>query len=299
MRFQRLSLADRKLFKEFLSRQPYELSVYTFTNIYIWRGLFDISWMIIDENLCVFFQDKMGCFLYFLPLGKRLSPRAIEESFRLMDGFNKNPAVSRIENVEAKGAAILEKLGYRIAPKQGEYLCLRKALAELKGDSFKSKRATVNFFTKHYEPRYKEFSPCYKGDCLGLYKLWARKRFAANIDPVYRGMLKDNLICLATLFSDYEKLGLVGRIVKINGRIKAFTAGFEINPETFCVLYEFADLSVKGLSQYIFWRLCQELESYKYINIMDDSGLENLKIVKESYRPLRLIPAFIADRKNG
>jgi len=299
MKLQRLSLADWELFKGFFSRQPHELSVYTFANIDIWRGLFDISWSIVDDNLCVFFQDKTGCFLYFLPLGKRLSPRAIEESFRLMDGVNKNPAVSRIENVEAQDAAILEKWGYRIAPKPGEYLCLSKALAELKGDNFKSKRAAVNFFTKHYEPRYKEFFPGDKEECLALYKLWSSERSTAKLDPVYRGMLKDNLICLETLFSDYEKLGLAGRVVEVNGRIKAFSAGFEINPETFCVLYEFADLSVKGLSQYIFQRFCQESVKYKYINIMDDSGLENLKIVKVSYRPLRLIPAFIADRKNG
>ena len=41
------------------------------------------------------------------------------------------------------------------------------------------------------------------------------------------------------------------------------------------------------------------MEQYEYVNIMDDSGLENLKAVKESYHPLRLVPAYIADRENG
>ena len=41
-----------------------------------------------------------------------------------------------------------------------------------------------------------------------------------------------------------------------------------------------------------------ELKGYKFINIMDDSGLENLKKVKLSYQPLKLIPAYIAKRKN-
>jgi len=58
-------------------------------------------------------------------------------------------------------------------------------------------------------------------------------------------------------------------------------------------------LAFKGLSQYIFRRFCEDLKGYKYINITDDSGLESLKAVKESYRPLRLIPAFIAARENG
>ncbi|MCX5708707.1 MAG: hypothetical protein NTY14_07070 [Candidatus Omnitrophica bacterium] len=132
-----------------------------------------------------------------------------------------------------------------------------------------------------------------------MYKLWAQERSSGNNDTVYKGMLNDGLLCLEGIFEPFAELGLKARVVQIDGKIKAFTVGFEMSPGTFCILYEFADLSVKGVSQYIFRRFCQELEAYKYINIMDDSGLKNLKAVKESYRPLRLIPAFIADRKNG
>jgi len=41
-------------------------------------------------------------------------------------------------------------------------------------------------------------------------------------------------------------------------------------------------------------RFCRDLEPCKYINLMDDSGLENLKKVKLSYHPLKIIPAYIA-----
>ena len=298
MGFQSLSIADRDLFQKFLGLEAHELSVYSFVNIYIWRSLFDIQWKIIDENLCVFFQDQTGCFLYLPPFGQNLSPKAAREAFKVMDKRNKNRAVSRLENIEEKDAIVLKGLGYRISPKPGEYLCSRKTLAGLIGDNFKAKRSCVNYFSKHYEYRYLEFSPRLKKDCLKLYELWARERSLASKDALYKGMLKDGLLCLQGLFRDYGKLGLEARVVEVNGSIKAFTAGFKISPETFCVLYEFADLSVKGLSQYIFRMFCRELENFKYINIMDDSGLENLKAVKESYRPLRLISAFIADREN-
>lgn len=296
---QSLSLADRGLFEEFLGFQAHELSVYSFTNIYIWRSLFDVRWKIIDNNLCVFFSDRTGCFLYLPPLGQNLSPRAAEEAFKFMDSRNKNRAVSRLENVEEKDVAFLKDLGYRVSPKPGEYLCLRSSLVGLKGNAFKAKRACVNFFSKHCEHRYLDFSPAMKRDCLGLYELWAQERSSDKSDAVYKGMLKDGFSCLEGIFADYSGLDLAARVVETGGKIKAFTAGFQISPETFCVLYEFADLSVKGISQYIFRRFCQELKDYKYINIMDDSGLKNLRAVKESYRPAKLIPAFIADRKNG
>jgi hypothetical protein len=68
-------------------------------------------------------------------------------------------------------------------------------------------------------------------------------------------------------------------------------------PETFCILYEITDLGIKGLAQFIFRRYCQELKDYKFINIMDDSGLENLRRTKLAYKPVRQVRAFIATKK--
>ena len=61
----------------------------------------------------------------------------------------------------------------------------------------------------------------------------------------------------------------------------------------FCVLFEIADLNINGLSQFIYREFCQELmSSYRWINAMDDSGLENLKRVKRSYHPTKIIPSY-------
>jgi hypothetical protein len=62
-------------------------------------------------------------------------------------------------------------------------------------------------------------------------------------------------------------------------------------------LYEITDLSIKGLAQFIFRAFAEELKNYRYLNIMDDSGLANLKKVKLSYHPERLVPAYIARRR--
>src|SRR3990172_6674972 len=94
----------------------------------------------------------------------------------------------------------------------------------------------------------------------------------------------------------YKDLGLVGQGVKINGQVKGYTFGFQLRPQVFCVLLEVADLRIKGLAQFLFWRLCQELGGYTYINALGDSGLENLRKVKESYHPERLLPSFTVYR---
>jgi hypothetical protein len=297
MRFNRISLADKRIFDKYLSLSGHELSAYAFANIYIWRRLFDINWGMVEDSLCIFFQDKIGTFLYLDPLGRNRSPQLIEKIFQTLDKFNKNKDISRIENIEEKDKVFYDNLGYERSEKSQDYLCLTKDLTDLKGDKFKSKRSAFNYFIKHYDFKYLPFSLKYEDECRKLYNCWMNQRKAANKDNIYRGMLKDSRETLMEVLNSYSRLGIIGRVVKIDGMVKAFTFGFKLNLDTFCILYEITDLSIKGLAQFIFRQFCRELRDYKYINIMDDSGLENLRKVKLSYHPARLIPAYIAKRK--
>jgi hypothetical protein len=299
VKLNRLSLKDKPMLDEFLGVTTRGLSVYAFENIYIWDKLFAIYWTVIENNLCLFFQDKIGCFLYLPPLGPSIKPGVLAKSFRIMDKFNKNKKLSRIENIEGKDILFYRDLGYECRYKSSDYLCLRSELEGLKGDRFKSKRSCINYFTKNYVFEYLDYSGDYKDECLQLYKDWSKSRKLQDTDPVYKGMLGDNFSCLRILLDDYYDLDLIGKVVRINNQIKGFSFGFELNIETFCVLFEIADLSFKGLSQYIFRRFCTGLNKYRYINIMDDSGLQNLKNVKLSYHPARLIPSYILQRKDA
>jgi len=296
LRLNNLTLKDKKLFNQFLNLAHHGLAVYAFQNLYIWKGLFDIKWVVIEDNLCIFFKDKIGCFLYLSPLGEDKNPKVLEKIFEVMDKFNKNKDISRIENIEGEDISFYEKLGFEVKIKSYDYICERSSLVNLQGNKFKSKRACFNYFIKNNKFEYLPFSLRYKENCLKLYNRWKEQRKADNQDPIYRGMLDDSFACLKVLLNDYQDLQLVGRIVKIGEDLKAFTFGFKLNPQTLCVLYEITDLSIKGLAQFIFRSFCEELKDYKYINIMDDSGLENLKRVKLSYHPIRLIPAYIVKR---
>jgi hypothetical protein len=297
MEFKPLQIKDRLLFDKFFNLRRHELSVYAFQNHYIWKGLFDIYWVIIHGSLCIFFKDRLGCFLYLPPQGQRPSPKAISAAFEIMDKHNKQRSVSRIENIEEKEVRFYKNLGFVCREKFPDYLCQRKDLVELKGDRFKSKRACVNYFQKHYRFEYSRFTVRYKNECLRLYDYWRGERQEKHKDIVYEGMLVDSRNCLKVLLDNFGKLNCGSGLVKIDNRIKAFTFGFSLNRDTFCILYEISDLSIKGLSQYIFRRFCAEQKNYRYINIMDDSGLQNLRAVKLSYRPFRLVPSFIASRK--
>lgn len=299
MKLRKLQVRDKKLFNQYLGLKRHELASYAFENIFIWRGIYEISWGVIKNSLCVFFRDRMGCFAYLPPLSKDLNSAVIEEAFRTMDGYNVNQEVSRMENVEERDIPFYQAQGYGCQGKPGDYLCKRSSLEQLRGNLFKSKRAACNYFHKHYKFEYADFSLSYRNACFKLYDQWSRKRGLRNKDPVYRGMLDDGQYVLRELLENYRKLDLTGKIVLVNKQLKGFSFGFKLNPDTFCILFEITDLSIKGLSQFIFREFCRQLKDYTYTNIMDDSCLDNLRIVKQSYRPIRIIPSYIITRKNA
>jgi len=286
-----LTLKDKPRIEGYLLKSKTSLSARHFVDIFIWKDLFQIFWVIIEDELGIFYQDKVGMFMMLPPLGK-FKPVVVKKCFEIMNAYNQNSAVSRIENVAREDTAKYSRLGLSSKLKDSEYLCLRKDLIELAGNSFKSKRSSCNYFVKNYRFDFLEYKDSYYHDCLKLYQSWSRQRKDKHEDVIYQQMLEDSFLSFKTALRYYKKLGLSGYVVKINGDLKACTFGYPLNKETFCVLFEICDLNFKGIAQYIFREFCKKLSGYRYINIMGASDLENLKTVKLSYRPNREIKVY-------
>ncbi|MCK9430698.1 MAG: phosphatidylglycerol lysyltransferase domain-containing protein [Candidatus Omnitrophica bacterium] len=296
MKLNKLALKDHKLFNKHLAFARHELAAFSFANIYVWRAIFDIQWVLIENSLCIFFRDKIGCFMYLPPLAEERRPQVIKQVFAIMDAVNENKDISRIENIEQGDLEHYRALGYLCHQKFPDYLCSRSDLECFKGNKFKSQRASYNYFVKHYNFEALKLKLADRNDCLGLFNDWVKERTAHCAEDVYCGMLEDNRKVIKEALTNYKQLGLEGITVKVDKQIKGFTFGYALNNDTFCILYEITDLSLKGLAQFIFRRFSAELKNYSYINIMDDSGLDNLRKVKLSYKPKRLVPAYIVTR---
>jgi len=294
MKLNKLSLRDQKLFNAYFDFIPQELAAFSFVNLFIWKTLYTINWVIIEDSLCILFRDAVGCFMYLPPLTKGV-PKAqvIQQVFEIMDRINKNKDISRIENVPQEDLDYYRRLGYRQYDKYPDYLCLRSDLAQLKGNKFKSQRAACNYFIKHNDCDSRKLDLADRAGCLNLFDAWVKERKTQCSDDVYCGMLEDNRKVIRTALINYKYLNLEGIVVRMGREIKAFSFGYKLNEHVFCILYEITDLAIKGLAQFIFRQFSQVLKDYKYINIMDDSGLENLRKTKLAYKPARLINAYI------
>jgi Fe-S-cluster containining protein len=293
-------LAEKNLIRRYLDFGKYDLSAFSFVSIFAWKDFFDFDLRLIKDNLCIFARHDTGCFLYLPPLGRDVPPQTIEACFALMQETNGGGGVTRIENVGENQLHLFASGAFSHYRKGYEYCYYRKDIADLKGNSYKSKRSSYNQFQKNYSYRYLPYDSSMREACAGLYDGWAEKRRQAYPqEDICKQMLEDNRKVHALVLEYYKELDLVGRVVSVDGRIKAYSFGYPINDEVFCILFEIADLSLKGLSTFIFRELCadEDVQKYKFINVMDDFEMPRLRQTKMSFRPAFLLASHVVTRR--
>ena len=298
MQLHPLTLNDKPIFDEYAHRTRPQLSNYAFAPLYVWKEHFQFYWARLAEYLCIFAKQGEDYFMPILPMPcdpeKRTYRNVIRTAYQFMLESNRNPHIARIENVPQELRTFFQEIGFRAALKETEYLYETTALNALSGNRFKRKRNAYNAFIERYPSA--EFRPYCTADreaCLALHEAWYTARAAKCEDAVYCAMLEDSRSAHRIAIGHAETLGLLGRIVRIGEEISGYTFGYPLNADTFCVLFEITDLEIKGLAQFIYREFCKELvDTYRWVNAMDDSGLENLERVKRSYHPIRLIPSY-------
>lgn len=291
----------RPTFERFLRTEEAAASPYAFLTHFLWRDHFSFHWTVHRDHFLLFARYDRCVYMPLPPLGPH-DPQIVLDCFGRMDAENPDPAVSRIENISEADADRYREAGFVVEPKDPEYLYRRAALAELKGDKYKSQRAACNRFEKEYHPADRPYTLMDEPAARRLFEGWSAGRAAAHSDPVYRFMLQDAASIHRRALSEGEGLGLIGRVVEVNGEIAGYTFGYPLNRETFCIALEVADREKKGAAAYLFRAFCRSLAGFdrldrlKWINAMDDSGLPDLRRTKMSYRPEKKLGLYLARR---
>jgi hypothetical protein len=208
---------------------------------------------------------------------------------------NHGSAVSRIENVPEEWGERLGAMGYRVRPKDPDYLYRTADLVELAGDPYRSQRAACNRFEREHRHVVEPYRDADCEACLSLFRDWSAQKQAAGLDEAGRHMLGDSEAAHREALTVHRDLGLAGLVVRVDGRIRAYTFGYRRSPSVFCVLLEVADRTIPGLAAFIFREFCREaaVGGAEFVNTMDDAGLPSLAHAKRTYHPVRLVPSYI------
>ncbi|MBF0330406.1 MAG: DUF2156 domain-containing protein [Candidatus Omnitrophica bacterium] len=291
--------AMRPLLERALSLRPQVLSGRAFVNMFAWKDFFEFRLEELDGHVCVFADQSAGTFMYWPPLGRDIPSDVIDRCFERMSARNRGGSLTRIENVAEEELKYFDPLKYRFERRGQEYVYARAAIAALTGNTYKSRRGEVNAFESRYAYVFRPYEDADFNACADLFDRWSAGRAGKHQDDMYRHMLAENRMVHRLLLSYAVRLGLTGRVVVVDGKIAAYTFGYALNADVFCVLLEVADVTVKGAPSFIFSRLCDDeaLAGYTWVNVMDDFDASDLARTKMSWRPARLESFYAVMRK--
>ncbi len=312
------NLSAKTIMNDYLKVTNVDVSDYTFACNYIWLSTASGFYAIVNDTFCLFILNSGELSMLLPPLGKKENTYvAMLQCFDIMNTHNSNKNYSKIEYVHEnilevfvdyleEGTVIFDKLeDFIIEKKLVDYIYDADHLIGLKGDQYKSKRNEINKFTKVYPNHRVEIFDIakHKEGVNNLFNKWVKDRTTympkEEIESFLDGIYFERF-AIKRLLNDYANLDLVGMVLYIDDEIKGFTVGEKINDTTSSVIIEKTDFEVLGCAQFIFREFTKYLKETfhsHYINVGDDMGFENLKKVKMSYRPDKLIPKYTIYQK--
>jgi len=295
-----------------------DVSDYTFAANFIWLSNNSGFYAIINDTFCFFVMAGGELSMLLPPLGaKEKVCDAIITCFEIMDANNSSRFYSKIEYVDEsmlegfvdyleEGTMIYEILqDYLVEKKLTDYVYRADDLINLRGNSYHTKRTEINKFKKSYPDHRIEMLDPHKHSehIVMLFSKWVSDRIRympkEEADRFLEGIYHEQL-AVKRLLKFYNELDVIGIVIYIDDEIKGFTVGERINANTASILIEKTDFEILGCAQFIFREFSKVLsEQYntEWINVGDDMGFENLKKVKMSYRPERLIPKYTIYQK--
>jgi uncharacterized protein len=273
-------------------------AAFTFPYHYIWTALLPYWWMESDHTLFLFAKSPDGWFMPLPPLGAGPLDQAVEQAFTLLRSWNGQSPVSRIENVMESQRRLLARDDIQFRRKEGDYLYQAEALTALAGDQYKPQRALCNRAARERLITIEPYRADDYSDCLVLYRRWAEQKRRGNLDRMGTLLLEDAEIAHTLVFREHERIGLSGTIARVDNAVVAYTFGYWLTPQTWCIVLEVADRTIPGLAQWVFRETCRTAvaQGAVYINAMDDAGLPGLRAAKSAYRPSAILDAWVITR---
>lgn len=277
--FKPVGLEDKPVFDDWLARDPSPICELCFANIHIWRASERPCWTILDGSLCVLNEPEFEAPYFLPPVGGERVVDVISAC------LTRAPRLARVPEgfVRRFGA------GFHVeedAP-NFDYLYKVEDLIELKGKRYDGKRNRIRKFESSFAHEYHALTPAEVPGCLRLLEDWFEEK--SNGDPCLRGQEA----AIREALGSYAALDLKGGLVKVGGRIEAFTLGGRLTADTVVIPIEIANPGLVGLAQWINREFIRrEWSAYRLVNREQDMGLEGLRRAKLSYQPAGLVKKY-------
>ncbi|MBP1646096.1 MAG: hypothetical protein H6Q16_1671 [Bacteroidetes bacterium] len=293
LNFKRITPEDKEIFDSFYKYKDVKNCETAFANLCAYGFALNGEYAIIDNTLVTrvhFELNKVIC--YHCPFGegdkvaiiKKLINNAKEKGFTMKMMIDCQDLFR--ENFCSQFTCEKRRDFF-------DYVYLKESLATLSGKKLQAKRNHVNKFIKTYNYEYLNIDSSNVHLCIDFANCWLEANTKEN--PENEQGYKEELQVIKYFTENFDKLGMLGGAILVEGKMVAFTLGSKVNNQTFCTHIEKANKDYDGAYAIINKEFANHLpEEYIYINREEDIGLEGLRKAKLSYNPIELITKTVA-----
>lgn len=199
----------------------------------------------------------------------------------------------RIHWIDDADAASLDSDRYEITVKEEEYVYDPKRVWAAEGSGYKDLRKRLRRFERETPATFRELMPSDVTSADDLLRLWRSRQGRKHPFLLDWGYTRAAL----ESYEEWDREMLLGWCVEFEGRIVAFALAGQMLPGQANFFVAKADPGVRGLSEYLRWRVMGELRGYDRVNDAGDLGLAGLRQHKQKLRPVETMVVYKAQMK--
>ncbi|WP_297812919.1 phosphatidylglycerol lysyltransferase domain-containing protein [uncultured Helicobacter sp.] len=301
MHWKPIDIEDKDLLTSFFTSQNILVSDLTFTNLYLWHYARHISWVILNDCLIIKTQYPNENPFIFYPIHKQNDLNSKKQAIMQLQEICKAKgltfsihSLSQIDKEELE-SLFPNEFDFIYREDRSDYIYSTPELIALKGKKYHKKKTHLNRFTERYTFTYETLNVDNLKELIATYQNW----FGKINDTASEG-LRNEYIGIIESLKQFSKLDFKGGILRVEGKIIAFSFGEPLNTNTAVIHIEKADIEYQGAYQVINREfLAHEWSTYPLVNREEDLGLEGLRKAKQSYKPLFLQTKFDAILKSN
>lgn len=298
--YKKPEIKDKEWIEPLLKAVDAGSSHLNFTNIFAWSGIYNYQVAAVEDCLVVKgFTESIGTY-YFYPAGRGKVTTvldALQREARAVNYKLKLVGVTR-ENMEELTKLFPNKFSFMEDRAGFDYVYQLEKLVKLSGKKLQAKRNHINKFNSNYADwSFEEISGDNLAECWEMNQEWCLRNNCSHDDQ-----LTSEYCAVRRCFENYESLELEGGLLRVEGRIIAFTMGERLNSDTYVTHVEKAFGEIQGAYQLInreFAKLIQQrYPDILYVNREEDMGYEGLRKAKLSYYPIKMVEKYLAEARD-
>lgn len=281
--FKKPEISDKSWVNECLKHANSMNCEYTFGNLFIWSDSYKTQICKYHNFLIVRWIDR-GMYSYSIPIGEGDFTDAVN---KIIEDAKCSGFTARIYGVTEGYLVMMQeaffgKFTYEYDSGYNDYIYLTEKMSALSGKKYHSKRNHITFFKKsNPDWTFEKITKDNIDECIEFHTKWIEEKDSDDEDYSFE------FHALLKAFEYFDELDLIGGLIRVDGKVVAFTLGEGfVNGNCFVTHFEKAPALLRGAYPII----CQEftkncLMDYKYVNREEDLGIEGLRKAKQSYYP--------------